>query len=286
MIKKIWLLLIIIMTSSINNTYAIKFEYEEIKMNENNLYFNFPLFSIPNWHAETSSRNEISKIRSFSVIEKDSLKKIDDIFEKTHNKAVLDVQLIEKNNEVIKFFTSKLWEKNFISALNNNLISILWWSNWCDNSNFIFNEVRYNKCMFENYKDIYLNTRNTEIYKIDLENNENIDLFIYPIDYKNEVMFKNFKFLIEEKVKLSVYDSSLDYYDLKIFGKSYGKNIYPKIEKKYKIVKYYTDNENYIYSIIPYYKVNMDLNKWRNEIEIRYDSYTNDKWNLFYIEKN
>lgn len=273
------------MFNSLNSVYALKFEYDEVKINENYSYFNYPLLSLPNWVIEANSKNKLSKIRAFSIIEKDSLKKIDDIFEKTYNKAIIEPKLIENSNEVINFFTSKLWQKNFIRALNNNLISILWWSNWCDNSNFIFNEIFYDKCMFEDYKDVYLNTRSTEVYKIDSKGSENVELFIYPIDYKNEILIKNFKFLIEEKVKLSIYDSSLDYHDLKVTSKSYEKTIYQKSEKKYKMVKYYIDNENYIYLIIPYYKLNFVLNKWKNEIEVSYNSYTNDKWNLFYIEK-
>jgi len=117
------------------------------------------------------------------------------------------------------------------------------------------------KCLFDNYKNIYLNTKNTQIYKINSKKIETIDLFIYPIDYKNIELINHFSNLIDEKNKLSLYDSSLDYYDLKISNKSYDKNTYPRIEKKYKLIKYYKDSKSYTYLIIPFYKVTVDLDK-------------------------
>lgn len=194
-------------------------------------------------------------------------------------------------NDPIIYLKNKLWKNRFNNLLKENYLRIYWTRNRCDFN--IGHAILWQdnmSCIYWDYKDIYTNTVNTAYYYVESDIDQKINLKIFPVTNKDYVFFRADDEYYEKFPILTLFDSSLEYYDLRAamppldgvmntfnFNKKY---VLTKFDKRnYPLPNMLSlSNEMYntTYTLVPYYETEIDLKKWWNTVIVSYKSYSHN----------
>ncbi len=184
---------------------------------------------------------------------------------------------------IYKILENNLWYNNFKKLFLSWDIWILW--QWYYNFDLAENKN------YDNFLDLVKNTwwtyysfnwKNfiTDRIEVNSDENKKLKIKFYPFVTNNFLSFYNEWISVFTKwypswklPKLTVVDNSIVYKDISFYN---WKEEYKWI-LKYKLDKFYIDRDlldevwpEYIYQIVPYYEFEIDLNKWKNYLEIKY----------------
>lgn len=197
-------------------------------------------------------------------------------------------------DEVFLYFKNILWENTFKKLLINSQISIYWEQNKCENGTLIHPSLKEQliSCLYENDTNLSTNTKNIVSYFVESPKTQKIKVKIFPVTNKEYLFYtyddgENGKFPL-----LTFIDSSLDYYNISLKYSSWKSGNWfdttqIDFKKKYMLTKF--DKNTYklpwniwivremlntIYTFIPYYETEIELQKWWNTVILEYSSYT------------
>lgn len=283
--KKILFLILIFQFKS---SYALDITFETAKNSspkiEYNSFFTYPIpteWYVDFWNTVSAVKNYHRTTLLWKYTTDDAWN-----FQKTY---------IPHVDEVFIYMKNMLWEPKLKKLLQEWKISIFWEKNKCIDWE-IHPSLKKQKtsCLYEDDKNLFVNTDNLLSYWIESPKKQKIKLKIFPVTNKDYIFptydeYDQWKFPI-----FTFIDSSLDYYGLlwrystwtsdRLFDTGVlninfkKKYILTKFDNTYQppkhIIKNKTTKLPTLYTLVPYYETEIEVQKWWNTILLAYGSYT------------